>query len=170
VSFGLRFGLDQRVQRRRNRKDDKAPTTKPSKEKKIILPRKLLLLLTNFVWLNVIDLITTWIMLDLGGKEINPFFLFLNTTGVTLPVIAIKIGGTFSLVVSLLIYFFSFKELQWKRTQWKRPKRRERVILLSFVYTVAVITNIVYFYVLFNNIYMLNTQIQYNRSLLKPLI
>lgn len=60
------------------------------------LPRTMLTLMFSFVFLNIMDLYTTYILLSLGGQEINPLFTYFNSTGM----------DTFSILIKIVLPLF----------------------------------------------------------------
>lgn len=46
------------------------------------LSRTMLLLMESFIFLNIMDSYTTYVLLGLGGQELNPLFSYFNLYGV----------------------------------------------------------------------------------------
>jgi len=112
-----------------------------------MIPRKLLLLLVTLFFLNLLDAYTTIIIIQLGGREVNPIFHHFNTHGVNPLDIAVKIGaGTFLCAV------LGF-------THWVATKRKDNLVLF-IIYVTAIALNILFFVVVTNNVKVLNYQIQ----------
>ena len=108
---------------------------------------KILLLSVSFVWLNVLDIFTTWVMLQLGGKETNFFLHSINQTGITFSIIVFKIGIPLVLGIAFLFMF-----------RYAEKKKSRLAIALNYGALLAI--NIFFIFVIINNIRMLNFQIQ----------
>jgi len=108
---------------------------------------RILFLSLNFVYLNLLDLLTTIVLLSLGGRETNVLFLHFNETGVGVTDVIIKLSLTLFLsVVSLLLYL--------------RAQKETSKLAVYLVYGLLIVMNIFYILVVVNNLVMLNFQIQ----------
>lgn len=112
-----------------------------------MISRKLVVLLTVFVFLNVLDVYTTVLILQLGGKETNSFWLRFNDSGITEVDIMIK-----SSLVALSVFIISL--LHW------RSLEEESKLGFAAVYIITIGLVVFYCFVVVNNIRMLNFQIE----------
>ena len=111
-----------------------------------MISRKLLFLLSNVVWLNILDILTTWIGLRLGAVETNHYLLFLGMgSGLVL-----KIVVTLAFVVVISI---SLKYAQEQKSRFGR-------FSVITIYVVLLLVVVVYTIVIVKNIQVINLQIQ----------
>lgn len=105
------------------------------------------LLLLNLIWLNILDVITTWALLGIGGEEINFFQLYLNESGVTFLSVLAKMGA-----VVLMVFIVWLLHRQAVKEKSRKALTVTYIILLGL--------NIFYAFVVFNNVRMLGFQIE----------
>lgn len=112
-----------------------------------MISRKLLLLFTIFIYLNVLDMYTTILILELGGKEINFFHLHFNEVGVSSTDIILKLCLT---ALSVFIVFLVY---------WRSSQENSK---LGIVVAYVIIVGLCWFYsyVIWNNVKVLEFQIQ----------
>ena len=111
------------------------------------MTKKYLFLILTFVWLNLFDILTTWVMLELGGKEINSLFSYINDYGIGVSTIVSKVIAILAFVT---IIFITLKYAQ-------NHKSKFGVVM---VYSVLLLVIVFYTFVIINNIRMLGFQIQ----------
>jgi len=109
--------------------------------------KKLFFLSLSVVYLNILDLYTTWTVLSLGGKETNALLLHLNEGGIGFFDILIKVG--IPIFLGVMVYFTN-----------KRAEKEQRGYVIKYLYIVTIFLNIFYLFVVIHNIRMLNFQIQ----------
>ena len=112
---------------------------------------KILLLSVSFVFLNILDLFTTWVTLALGGKETNVFAQSLLGFGPAV-FITVKIG------VPIILAILFLRVEQFVRENLFLDKHAKLALVL--IYGALLAFNIFYAFVVINNIRMLNFQIQ----------
>ena len=117
------------------------------------MPKKLLLLLSLLVYLNILDLYTTHILLSLGGKELNPVFSHFNATGIGFVDVVVKMSSAVTMVFVLWLFY-------------KTGKKRNAKWAVVIVYVFAIGLNLFYIFVVWNNIRMLQFQIEEVRRVL----
>lgn len=107
--------------------------------------KKLLLLLSTLVWLNLLDLLSTYVILGLGGKETNFVFLHFNHSGIGLLDVLVKFGLTVGMCV--LIYL-----------PYRKAVRENSKIPLYMIYGITI--GLIFFmsFIVVKNLYMLNAQ------------
>ena len=90
--------------------------------------------------LNAIDLVSTQIFLSLGKTEINPLLSHLNTTGINLFTVIIKIGAPVIFWVLALILFNCLDN----KKHW------------VWIIAIQSILTVVYLFVVINNLLVIN--------------
>ena len=109
--------------------------------------KKLLLLLSALIYLNILDIFTTYVGLSLGGKELNPSLNHYNVIGITFIDVVGKIGATIG--VCLLIWLV-----------YRKATKEKSKLALTIVYGLTIGLNPFFLLVVLNNVCMLNFQIQ----------
>jgi len=104
----------------------------------------------NYLWLNLTDLYITTIMLQLGGREINP--LWMGGIGLFEAVMKVMIAKIFVIVVSLA---------------YRKVVREKRRVFQSAILVVVIGLNIFYAFVVVHNFLHLRAQLREVRRVLK---
>ena len=99
------------------------------------------------VWLNILDILTTWVILGIGGQEKNIVFLHFNESGIGVLDVFVKMSAVFGMV--LLVYLIHRKATKEKSKN-----------ALKLVYGLVIGLNILFLIVVLNNVRMLEFQIQ----------
>ena len=122
-----------------------------------MISRKLLLLLTIFVYLNLMDIYTTVVILELGGKEINPLWDRFNSSGITEADIALKLSltGLSVFIISLLYSYAS---------------NHNSTVGVTVSYFILIVLIFYYSGIIINNVRMLNFQIQEVQRVLEEIL
>jgi hypothetical protein len=104
---------------------------------------KIFILTSTFLWLNLLDILTTMVLLSLGGIELNPF---LQHT-ITAFDISLKMGlSLFLVLVAQLSY--------------RMAKKRNSITGIQVLFSLLIALDIFYSLVVINNIRQLSFQIQ----------
>ena len=107
------------------------------------MSKKFLLLLLSFCVLNILDLITTWTFLGLGGSEWSPFWSHLNTIGIGWFDVVLKIGGGVALCFLWYIMYVAAIHI--------KEMHRLRMIMLCLVWGELVGANMYYLGIVMQN-------------------
>lgn len=111
----------------------------------------------NFLFLNILDILTTWMILGVGGREANPLFSHFNVVGIGWIDVVIKIGLTLGMCL-LVHYVYTY------------AVNKHTKLAVLIVYATIIILNLLVILVVINNLQVLDFQLQQIKPIIDNLI